>query len=113
MPMRISEEIGRDRKAFAAICQGHGVHALHAFGSAVEGEFNSEKSDIDLLVEINEPDPLERGEKLSSFWDAMEAFFKRRVDLLTRSSLSNPYLINAIDRTKILIYDGSRKEILV
>jgi predicted nucleotidyltransferase len=113
MSMRISEEIGRDRKAFAEICQGHGVHSLHAFGSAVKGGFNPENSDIDLLVEINLPDPIDRGEKLWSFWNAMETFFKRRVDLLTPSSLSNPYLIKAIEASKILIYDGSRKEILV
>lgn len=111
--MRISEEIGRDKKAFAAICQGHGVSALHAFGSSVKGDFNPSKSDIDLLVDINEPDPLVRGEKLWSFWDAMEEFFKRRVDLLTPSSLKNPYLIKAIEASKVLIYDGSRKEVLV
>ncbi|MGZ5243247.1 MAG: nucleotidyltransferase family protein [Bacteroidia bacterium] len=97
---------------FKELCSRHKVKYLYAFGSAVTNHFN-EDSDIDLVVEIDEKDPLERGEKLISFWDEMENFFKRRVDLLTESSIKNPYLKKNIDETKILIYDGRSQKVLI
>jgi predicted nucleotidyltransferase len=48
---------------------------LYAFGSSTTDKFDKEKSDIDLLVEIDATDPIERGEKLISLWDTFELFF--------------------------------------
>ncbi|MCF6358758.1 MAG: nucleotidyltransferase domain-containing protein [Draconibacterium sp.] len=81
---------------------------LYAFGSSVTNKFDFEKSDIDLVVEIEESDPIAKGEKLISFWDKLEEFFKRRVDLITNPNIRNPYLRQSIDKSKILIYDGSK-----
>lgn len=103
--MQIKEEIAKRPAEFRAICRNHSVKQLYAFGSAVTDSFNPEKSDIDLLVEIDEPNPLDRGEKLISLWDSFEVFFHRKVDLLTNTSLKNPYLKKNIEATKILIYD--------
>jgi predicted nucleotidyltransferase len=91
----------------------HKVKYLYAFGSSVTEEFNYDKSDVDLLVEIDDPDPIERGEKLISLWDTFEKFFNRKVDLLTDTSIRNPYLRKSIDSTKVLIYDGKGQEILI
>jgi len=66
-----------------------------------------------LLVEIDEPDPIKRGEKLISLWDTFEDFFKRKVDLLTDSRIRNPYLRKSFDSTKVLIYDGKKSKVLV
>jgi len=65
------------------------------------------------LVAIDDADPVERGEKLISLWDTFEIFFKRKVDLLTETSIHNPYLRKSIDSTKVLIYDGARQKVLV
>jgi len=65
------------------------------------------------LVEIDDTDPMERGEKLISLWDTFENLFKRKVDLLTETSIHNPYLRKSIDSTKILIYDGAKQKVLV
>jgi len=86
---------------------------LYAFGSSTTDKFNDITSDIDLLFEIDVPDPIERGEKLLSLWDTFELFFHREVDLLTDSSVRNPYLRKNIDSTKVLIYDGNGSKILV
>ena len=45
--------------------------------------------------------------------DKLEDFFQRKVDLLTRKSLKNPFLLENIDKTKILLYDNKRKEVFV
>ncbi len=111
--MVIKDEILKNRKGFNNLCKNHRVKYLYAFGSSVTDKFDYNKSDIDLLVEIDEPDPIERGEKLISFWDMLESFFKRKVDLLTENSLRNPFLRKSIDISKVLIYDGSGKKILI
>jgi len=93
-------------------CAGITVKYLYAFGSSVTERFDVKKSDIDLLVEIDSKDPIDRGEKLLSLWDLFEVFFRRKVDLLTDSSIVNPFLRKSIDATKVLIYDGSGQKIL-
>lgn len=111
--MVIKEEILKNQNNFILLCKSHNVKYLYAFGSSVSGEFNPNKSDIDLLVEIDSNDPVDRGEKLLSLWDLFEALFKRKVDLLTESSVRNPFLRKSIDSTKVLIYDGSDQKVLI
>lgn len=111
--MFITEEISDKKKNFQSLCKAHRVKYLYAFGSSVTTRFDKDLSDIDLLVYVDSPDPVERGETLISLWDAFELFFKRKVDLLTESSIHNPYLRRSIDSTKILIYDGTKQKILV
>jgi len=65
---------------------------MYAFGSATNDTFDEQSSDIDLVVELNESDPVERGEKLLSLWDKLELIFNRKVDLITETSIHNPYL---------------------
>jgi len=98
-------------KRFITMCKTHKVDKLYIFGSAVSGNF-TDKSDLDFLVEINEHDPLNRGELLLSLWDQLEAYCDRKVDLLTYNSIRNPYLRKSIDDTKKLLYDGSKEEVL-
>ena len=111
--MIVKDEILKNANDFSTLCQSHKVKSLYAFGSSINDRFNFESSDIDLLVEIEDEDPIERGERLMSFWDRLESFFNRKVDLLTESSLRNPFLRKSIDSTKVLIYDGSRQKILI
>ena len=111
--MIIKEEILKQKSDFRTLCKNHKVRYLYAFGSSTTDKFDANSSDIDLLVEIDDPDPIERGEKLLSLWDSFELFFHRKVDMLTDSSIRNPYLRKSIDSTKVLIYDGKRSKILV
>ena len=111
--MALQEEIKRKSESFRELCRSHQVKYVYAFGSAVTERFNEETSDIDLLIELDAPDPVERGEKLMSLWDELEALFQRKVDLLTEPSIKNPFLRKSIDATKVLIYDGSGEKVLV
>jgi predicted nucleotidyltransferase len=105
--MIIRDQISKKKKDFILLCKSHNVKYLYAFGSSTDDRFDPKRSDIDLLVEIDSSDPLDRGEKLLSLWDLFENFFNRKVDLLTESSIRNPYLKKSIESTKVLIYDGS------
>ncbi len=111
--MILIDEISSRKKDFLELCASHQVKTLYAFGSATTNRFDPDKSDIDLLVEIDENDPIERGEILISLWERFEDFFQRNVDLLTDASIRNPILRQSIDDSKVLIYDGSKEKVLV
>jgi len=111
--MIIRDQIYEKKKEFILLCKTHDVKYLYAFGSSVSDRFNETDSDIDLLVELDTGDPVDRGEKLLELWDLFELFFQRKVDLLTDPSIRNPFLRASIDSTKILIYDKSRQKVLI
>jgi uncharacterized protein len=88
-----------------ALCKKFKVKKLYAFGSAVSDKFNQQTSDVDLIVELDKMEPLEKGELLMNLWDEFENLFKRKVDLLTDQPIQNKYLSKNIDKTKVLIYE--------
>jgi len=111
--MDLRESINNKLDEFLALCGKHNVKRLYAFGSSITPDFNEATSDIDLLIEMKDIDPIERGENLIRIWDKFEVFFQRKVDLLTDSSIRNPILRNEIDSTKVLIYDGEEQKVSV
>jgi predicted nucleotidyltransferase len=108
----IADLINHDRSGFARLCEQNHVTTLFAFGSSVNGPFKPD-SDVDVLVTVDIADDLERGGALINIWNGLEDLFNRPVDLLTESSLKNPYLRKEIERTKKLIYDGAKRQVLV
>jgi predicted nucleotidyltransferase len=108
----LRELISRDPEGFKRLCEEHQVSTLHAFGSSVHGPFRSD-SDVDLVVDLKARDPLAFGELMLDLWDKLEAFFGRRVDLLTMRSVKNPVMREVIERTKVLVYDGDQAQVLV
>lgn len=111
--MGIRNEISKITNAFLELLIQNDVKYLYAFGSSVSDKFDPDNSDLDFVVEINEADPVERGEKLMNLWYKFEQLFKKKVDLLTDSSIRNPVLRENIEKTKVLIYDGQDKKILI
>ena len=109
--MIIHEEIAKYHSRFEEICKKHKVKYLYAFGSSTSSNFDFQKSDLDFLVEIDVSDPIQKGETLISLWDTFEEVFNRKIDLLTESSIKNPYLKKSINSTKVLIYDREGTEI--
>lgn len=108
----LKDLINKDREGFRHLCETHEVAQLHAFGSSVHGAFNG-SSDVDLVVDLKTKDPLRFGELMLDLWDKLEAFFGRKVDLLTLRSVKNPVMREEIERTKVLVYDGSQAQVLV
>jgi len=76
---------------------------MYLFGSGSKGEFK-ETSDIDILITFHEI-PIDR--YTDNYFDLhyeLEELFKRKIDLITERSLTNPYLIQHIEETKQLLY---------
>jgi uncharacterized protein len=84
--------------------QKHKVKKAFAFGSVCTESF-SDKSDIDLLVDIDDSEgPILYGEHYFDLANELETLLNRKVDLLTIKSLKNPYFIKSIDETKVSLY---------
>jgi len=95
--------IGRNIKKIRSLCESHHVKNLYAFGSVCTDKFN-DSSDIDLLVSF---DRLDYGDYADTYFilaDKFEKLFHRPVDLVTENSLSNPYFIKSVNKSKIRIY---------
>lgn len=103
--MYLQEYISNNKAQFESYCSQFHISKLYGFGSSTSSTFDPVKSDIDLLVDIDESDPVRRGEYLMNFWDTMESYFKRKVDLLTTTSIKNQYLKKSIDQSKVLLYE--------
>jgi len=103
--MNLPNEIENKLDKLFELCNKYKVIRLFIFGSLSKGNFNSETSDIDLIVELEKLPPIEKGENLMRFWSELEKLFTRKVDLLTEKNLKNPYLKNEIENSKLLLYD--------
>jgi predicted nucleotidyltransferase len=85
------------------LCKQNRVRSLFVFGSVLTDKFN-DKSDIDLLVDIDSNDPLVYADYYFNLKFALQELFKRPIDLLESRAMKNPYIIRNIDRSKFLIY---------
>lgn len=77
------------------------VLKAYLFGSQARNEADK-RSDIDILVELDHSKPV--GLKFIQMQLDLEALLKAKVDLVSSNGLS-PYLREAIERQKLLIYE--------
>jgi len=98
MPLAIAVDQGRIEE----FCREWRVKELSIFGSALGENFRSD-SDVDVLVE------LQPGHGLSLYdWvdmvEELEAIFQRKVDLVAKGGLKNPFRRREILRTAEVLY---------
>jgi uncharacterized protein len=96
--------IDKYREEVAALCQRAGARQLDAFGSAVRDDFDPETSDIDLLVEFDSLPPARYADAYFALKEGLEALFGRSVDLVTLSSLDNPYFRDRVIAERRTLY---------
>ena len=85
-------------------CREFKVKRLDLFGSLARREPTAE-SDVDLLVEFEEPD-LHPSKRFFGLLHHLEDALGCEVDLLTVSSLSNPYFRRRVLTERMNIYGG-------
>lgn len=90
------------RKLAFPVCAELQVKRLDVFGSVARGQDKS-ASDVDFLVEFEDPEnkPSKRFFKLLHY---LEDHLERGVDLLTTTSLKNPYLRRRILAERVNVY---------
>ena len=86
------------------LCRRHHVKRLDVFGSAVNGDFRPDESDIDFLVEFDDSPEGQRFETRFQLNEELEALFGRSVDLVDDSAIQNPYFRDEVDQTREPIF---------
>ena len=96
--------IDKYREQVAILCQRTSARQLDACGSAVRDDFDWETSDLDFLVEFDPLPPAQYADAYFTLKEGLEALFDRSVDLVTLSSLVNPYFRDRIAAERRTVY---------
>jgi uncharacterized protein len=78
-----------DLEAIKAYCQKYGIREFALFGSVLRDDFDTE-SDVDVLVEY-EPEVRLDFDLLFKMEDELSLMFGRKVDLVEKSRIKNPF----------------------
>lgn len=79
-----------DRDAIARACHLHGVSRLRIFGSATSERFDTERSDVDFLVEFA-PGTQNPFAAYFGLKEDLEGLLGRRIDLVMANAVRNPH----------------------
>lgn len=86
-----------------SLCMMYDVKTMYFFGSACSDRFN-DKSDIDILISFKDISIERYTDNFFNLHEELEKLFKRKVDLLTESSVVNPFLRESIEESRELLY---------
>lgn len=86
------DQILAQHERIEQLCREHHVVRLSLTGSAAAGDFDPDRSDLDFLVSYR---PGYHTSAWDDYWglkEGLEALFHRKVDLIDREALRNPYV---------------------
>lgn len=87
-----------------SFCHKWRVRELSLFGSVLRDDFGPE-SDVDVLVSFADDAPWSLWD-LTAMSDELSGLVGRRVDLVEKEGLRNPFRRHTILKTRKVIYDG-------
>ncbi len=105
--MAIHPVVAGKQGEIRALCSKHRVGRLDLFGSATRDDFDLARSDLDFVVEFHEMPPKEYYEAFWGLLEDLEQLFGRRIDLIVRRALRNPYFIEKLEQTKIPLFHAA------
>jgi len=85
------------------LCDKSRVKSLFAFGSVITDRFKGD-SDVDLIVDIDADDPLDYSDKYFDLKFSLERLLNRKIDLVEQRAINNPYFVDEVNKTKVLVY---------
>jgi len=98
-----------DRTQIVALCEQFDIIELGIFGSVLREDFRADgdnPSDVDVLVEFDDKKRLSWQAWLD-LQAALEALLQRRVDVVRKHLLKNPYRRAEILKTNCIMYEQS------
>ena len=93
------------RQEIAVLCRRLVIRRLHVFGSAVGDSFDIDASDVDVLVEFDSDRPgFDYFGTYFTLKEGLEEILGRPVDVVSVTSICNPYFRDEVMRTRELLY---------
>lgn len=102
----ISGILKKKKADLQSVCKSLSIKRLYVFGSAASNNLK-EDSDIDILISFS--DKLSIEEYTNNYFALhykLRELFNRNIDIITERSLSNPYFIESINESKVLLYES-------
>ena len=96
--------VEQNRAAVAELCRKYRVKWLEVFGSAADGTFDPERSDLDFLVDFLPMEPGPHARAYFGMWFGLQDLFDRNVDLVEAPAVTNPYFLNTIEPHRSTVY---------
>ena len=85
------------------VCEQYRIAYVDAYGSIARNE-QCEDSDIDLIIELEEPRRESISKRFFGFIHALEDHYGQKIDVITEKSLRKPHFIRKIDKDRVRIY---------
>lgn len=98
------ERVESKRQEIDALCRRLDVLRLDLFGSAAGSAFNEVSSDVDLLVEFSAQSAFDYFGSYFALKEGLEQILGLPVDLVSSSSIKNPYFRRQVMATKETLY---------
>lgn len=96
--------VEQHRDEIIALCEENQIKGLWLFGSAVTGEWDPERSDLDFLFDIGEYDR-SAGRRAMRLAAGLERILGDNFDLVSRPAIRRPESRESVDRTAVPIYE--------
>jgi predicted nucleotidyltransferase len=103
-------EIEHYKDQVTSLCQQYHVERLDLFGSAARGAFNSDRSDLDFIVQFKNAGEPGYARRYFDFAEALERLFSRHVDLLTERSIGSSLFRESVNRSRVTIYEDRNEK---
>ncbi|WP_376097696.1 nucleotidyltransferase family protein [Roseomonas sp. CCTCC AB2023176] len=106
--MNVTLPFPLDLEAVAALCRRYHVKRLDVFGSAVAGDFDPDRSDLDLLVEFEDVPEAKGCRPYADLLFSLEDLAGRRVDLVESGAVKNRYVLKQMQAQRQPLYPSRR-----
>jgi uncharacterized protein len=103
-------EVRSNLKQVRRLCRENSVLRLELFGSAARGDFDTRHSDLDFLVDFEDLGWEGSSDRYFNLLFGLEDLFGRRIDLVERSAVTNPYFLPHAARHREVLYDTRGSE---
>jgi uncharacterized protein len=100
----MTDLIQKYRAELAELCRRHEVHTLELFGSAANGNFKPDQSDLDFLVDFLPLDPGQHANAYFGLLFGLEDLFRRKIDLVEVGSIENPFFLATVYESRTVLY---------
>ncbi|EHY90211.1 nucleotidyltransferase family protein [Saccharomonospora azurea] len=98
------ELVKAKRGEIERLCRSLAVRRLDVFGSAVGDSFDTESSDVDVLVEFDSSPEVDYFDTHFTLKEGLERILGRPVDLVSATAIRNPYFRRSVLESREHLY---------